>query len=161
MHTQTNPADDQGVMQQDDAQALRLIRRLNQHANKVVADAIRKVDSSLTLQQFHALQVVHLHDGITQAQVAAKMSCDRPTTGKILERLEAAGCILSRRSESDARAINYSITNDGLERFTSAQPVFEQVQSSVFAHLSSSQTDQLVSLLSKAVCDGQNSAPNP
>ncbi len=70
-------------------------------------------DLDLTQKQVAALWLVADHPGIAQTGLAQRMRMDRATTMAIVNRLEAKGYLVRRKSRSDRRKQALNLTDAG------------------------------------------------
>jgi DNA-binding MarR family transcriptional regulator len=87
------------------------IRRLHQIA---VALFLQETEPlGLTPVQYAALNAIAQQPGLDQRRLAAHIATDASTTGSVIDRLEARGCVIRELSPTDRRVRLLSITQDG------------------------------------------------
>ncbi len=70
----------------------------------------RVKDMGLTRSQWWVLNHLYRNDGMTQAELADLLEVERPTLGRLLDRLEANGWIRREACEDDRRAKRVYLT---------------------------------------------------
>ena len=78
------------------------IRRLHQISVGIFLQELGEM--GITPVQYAALQTVATHPGIDQRTLARTIALDTSTTGGVVDRLEARGCVERRTSPEDRRA---------------------------------------------------------
>jgi MarR family transcriptional regulator for hemolysin len=78
-------------------------------------------DASLTT--WVVLRSVEHEDGLSQRELAARISIESPTLVKHLDRLEAEGLVVRRRDDQDRRVTRVSLTDAGHRRFAELREV--------------------------------------
>ncbi len=81
----------------------------------------------LTQRQLAVLQIVGELPGVSQIQIAAMLSMDRPTIMAIVDRLESRGLLQRRRSTADRRRQELHLTERG-------EPLLARAKAAVSAH---------------------------
>jgi DNA-binding MarR family transcriptional regulator len=66
----------------------------------------------LTRSQWWVLNHLYFHDGITQSELADLLDIERPTLGRLLDRLEVKGWIARRADRNDRRAKRLYLTGE-------------------------------------------------
>ena len=66
----------------------------------------------LTRSQWWVLNHLYFHDGITQSELADLLDIERPTLGRLLDRLEAKGWIARQADRNDRRAKRLHLTGE-------------------------------------------------
>jgi len=66
----------------------------------------------LTRSQWWVLNNLYFRDGITQSELADLLDVERPTLGRLLDRLEAKGWIARRADRNDRRAKRLHLTGE-------------------------------------------------
>ncbi|MFT5172508.1 MAG: MarR family transcriptional regulator for hemolysin [Gammaproteobacteria bacterium] len=69
-------------------------------------------DLGLTRSQWWVLTHLFRHDGITQSELAEWLEIERPTLGRLLDRLEANGWVKREADTQDRRAKRIFLTNE-------------------------------------------------
>ncbi|WP_293576001.1 MarR family transcriptional regulator [Phaeobacter sp.] len=128
-----------------------LIRRLHQISVSLFAERMSQHDLDLTPVQFATLNALALESGVDQATVASRISYDRATLGKVIDRLEAKGLIERTVSAQDRRARIVSLSQAGASLLGRAGPVVMAMQAEILPGLSLAEREQLVSLMTKAI----------
>jgi DNA-binding MarR family transcriptional regulator len=101
----------------------------------------------ITPVQYAALQTVANHPGIDQRTLARTIALDTSTTGGVVDRLEARGCVERRTSPEDRRARQLFLTPDGHKALTEAVPAMLRAQDQILGPLSERQRVEFMKLL--------------
>jgi MarR family transcriptional regulator for hemolysin len=72
----------------------------------------RSKDLGLTRSQWWVLNHLYFHEGITQSAFAELLEIEKPTLGRLLDRLEAKGWVERRADETDRRAKRVFLTGE-------------------------------------------------
>lgn len=105
--------------------------------------------AALTPGEFGLLVLVARNTGLSQMALARALGIDRSTLVPILDRLQARGLLVRRRSPTDARTHALALTPSGdkaLARFTSLVRSHEK---RIASRLSTAETRTLIALLEK------------
>ena len=75
-------------------------------------------DLGLTRSQWWILTAIYVREGATQSELAEFMDLEKPTVGRLLDRLEEKGWVERRTDEIDRRVkrIHLTVTVQGLTR---------------------------------------------
>ena len=76
----------------------------------------RQAPDDLTLAQYYLLHPLEREDGVPLCQLADFAGIAAPTATRLVDGLENAGVIRRRRSETDRRTVEISLTQDGRRR---------------------------------------------
>ncbi|MBX9943962.1 MAG: MarR family transcriptional regulator [Reyranella sp.] len=104
---------------------------------------------ALTPGEFGLLVLVGRNAGLSQTALARALGIDRSTLVPILDRLQARGLLVRRRSPSDGRMHALALTSSGgeaLARFTGLVKTHER---RIGSRLSAAETRTLIGLLEK------------
>jgi DNA-binding MarR family transcriptional regulator len=88
------------------------------------ATAMAELD--LTQKQCATLQLIGANSGVSQVDLAATLGTDRATMMAIIDRLEQRGFVLRRRSASDRRRQELTLTEVGEDMLQRARRVIAQ-----------------------------------
>ena len=66
----------------------------------------------LTRSQWWVLNHLYFHEGITQSELAEVLDVEKPTLGRLLDRLEAKGWVERRADPNDRRAKRVCLTGE-------------------------------------------------
>jgi MarR family transcriptional regulator, transcriptional regulator for hemolysin len=72
----------------------------------------RTRDLGLTRSQWWVLNHLYFHEGITQSELAEVLDIEKPTLGRLLDRLEDKGWLERRADPSDRRAKRVYLTGN-------------------------------------------------
>ena len=128
-----------------------LIRRMHQASQAIFDSAITEVGFGLTSVQYAALTVIAARPGLDQATLASAIAFDRPTTGGVIDRLEAKGLVRREIAKGDRRSRRLHLQPAGRQVLEGATPVVERVQERMLAGLNAAEQATLLRLLSKAL----------
>jgi DNA-binding MarR family transcriptional regulator len=131
-----------------------LVRRAQQIAVAIFMDACTEFD--LTPVQYAALSAIVAHRGIDATRLAGLIALDKPTTGGVVDRLEAKGLVERTADKTDRRVKRLSITAEGRRLLKRAEPVVMAAQGRILEPLTVSERTTFLRLLHRLV-DGNNS----
>lgn len=105
----------------------------------------------LTPQQFNVLGIVQTErkQGLPSLEVARRMVQKLPDITRLVDRLEKAGYVRRRRSETDRRVVYVIITEEGLERWLAVRDVLEDFAAGLVNQLNEEELVTLNDLLNK------------
>ena len=72
----------------------------------------RVKEMGLTRSQWWVLNHLYRHDGMTQAELADQLEVERPTLGRLLDRLETNGWVRREACDADRRAKRIFLTDE-------------------------------------------------
>lgn len=121
------------------------IRRLHQISVGIFLQELGEI--GITPVQYAALQAVANHPGIDQRTLARTIALDTSTTGGVVDRLEARGCLERRTSLEDRRARQLVLTDAGHRLLTEAVPAMLRAQDHILGPLSERQRGEFMKLL--------------
>lgn len=127
-----------------------LIRRMHQTSQAVFDREVAAAGFDLTPLQFAALAVVSARPGIDQASLAEAIVFDRPTTGGVVDRLEAKGLLRRETTAADRRLRQLHLKPAGRALLDAVKPVVERVQRQMLSALTAEERKALLHLLAKA-----------
>jgi DNA-binding MarR family transcriptional regulator len=123
---------------------------LNRAAGRMKRAFDRRLsEHGLTTSQWNIMATIAEEEGLTQMELGRRSLFDRPTTTGILSRLEERGVVERRQSPTDSRARAVYFTAAGRALFATLPPLAASVNGIAIRNLSSTERDQLVSLLNK------------
>jgi DNA-binding MarR family transcriptional regulator len=128
-----------------------LIRRAQQIAVALFVEEC----GQLTPVQFAALSAVAGHPGIDLTRLAGLIALDKPTTGGVIDRLEAKDLLKRSADKSDKRLKRLTITPAGNRLLAAAQAGVARTQTRLLAPLSKAEQRLFVELLGRIV-EGNN-----
>jgi len=106
---------------------------------------------AITLRQFSALVILHLHPGLSQADYARIYGLDPSTCAVVLKKLAGRGLLQATRSPDDRRKTLYRTTDEGREQAASVQPLADQSELLMHEPLTPDEAAALVPLLQAIV----------
>lgn len=121
------------------------LRRANRRVSQWYAQTIG--DIGLEGTQFTLLATINGFGSCTLGQLAAWMGLEQSTATRSVELLRKSGLVHVRRSSTDARAREISLTGEGRARLEAAMPAWRQAQESAVAALGKSKATRLLAAL--------------
>jgi DNA-binding MarR family transcriptional regulator len=126
-----------------------LFFRLWRATHTRAADALATLD--LTPALFGLLNVIGAREGAIQQELGTAMGIDPSTMVSLIDQLEGAGLAKRRASPTDRRAREVLITPKGRRLLERARKLILRVEDEVLGGLSSTERDQLTTLLRRAL----------
>lgn len=120
-------------------------RRALQIAHAQFAASIAPL--TLTLRQFSALVILHLHPGLSQVEFARAYGLDPSTCAIVLKKLAARGLLAAVRSPDDRRKTLYATTPEGSDQAAALQPIADESEKAVMVYLGRGRRDELLKML--------------
>lgn len=111
-----------------------LLRRCHQRSRQIF-DELIGVETGLSRQQLALLIGIDRNPHATQARLAEATGFDRNTLAELMNRLIGKKLVERRRAESDARAYEVTLTDQGTAVVRNTYPKFRQVQARILAPL--------------------------
>lgn len=99
--------------------------------------------------QARVLTMVSMQEGINQKDLAFLLGIRPQTLGEMLQKLEAAGLVQRAKSETDGRAIEVTLTDEGRARAAEIAERRALAAADIFAVLSDEEKEQLAVILDK------------
>ena len=103
----------------------------------------------LTQKQVSVLWLIADHPDIAQTGLAQRMRMDRATTMAIVNRLEAKGYLVRRKSSSDARMQALNLTRAGRGALAKAKRAIQQHERWLKSRFSEKEVAKLIELLTR------------
>ncbi len=104
-------------------------------------------DLDLTQKQVSALWLIDDHPDIAQTGLAQRMRMDRATTMAVVNRLEAKGYLLRRKSRSDGRKQALNLTGAGRKALAMAKRAIRLHEHWLKSRFSEKEVSKLIELL--------------
>ncbi len=101
----------------------------------------------LTRSQWWVLTHLYRNDGITQSELAQILEIEKPTLGRLLDRLEAKGWVRRQTHADDRRAKRVYLTAEVDPVMRQMRQIAAQLRRDALAGLSSSQQERFVDTL--------------
>ncbi|MGH7073859.1 MAG: MarR family winged helix-turn-helix transcriptional regulator [Stellaceae bacterium] len=101
----------------------------------------------LTRAQWQALVVLRHHEGINQAALAEALDLEPITVGRLIDRMEEAGCVERRADAADRRVHRLYISERTGPMMSQLEKVAQTLQEEFFYGLSTVDRDELLDLL--------------
>ncbi len=117
----------------------------------------------LTRSQWWVLNHLYRNDGVTQAELADTLEIERPTLGRLLDRLEAKGWVRREEDPRDRRAKRVRLTSEVEPVMKSMRAVAAEVRRDAVAGLSPEQLQAFVDALlaiKDNLANGENGVRN-
>ncbi len=118
------------------------LARIYQRIDHATADLMRRWD--LSVAQFDVLNMLGLHEGITQQELADRLLVTKGNISQLIARMERRGLI--RRCQ-EGRAMRLHLTEAGGHLRAAALPAQEALVARHFAHLTPDEARTLHTLL--------------
>ncbi|MBQ9003915.1 MAG: MarR family transcriptional regulator [Eggerthellaceae bacterium] len=99
--------------------------------------------------QARVLTMVSMKEGINQKDLAFLLGVRPQTLGEMLQKLEERGLVARKRSESDGRAVEVTLTDEGRSRAAEIAEHRALAAADILAVLSEDEKEQLGSILDK------------
>lgn len=99
--------------------------------------------------QERVLTMVAMQEGINQKDLAFLLGIRPQTLGEMLQKLEERGLVVRKKSETDARAIEVTLTDEGRLRAAEIAERRALAAADLFAVLTDGEKEQLASILDK------------
>jgi DNA-binding MarR family transcriptional regulator len=108
----------------------------------------RRVKSlGLTRSQWWVLNHLYRNDGVTQTELADLLEIEKPTLGRLLDRLEAKGWVRRTDDASDRRAWRVYLTDEVEPAMRELRAVAAELRRDALAGLSASERERFVDTL--------------
>ena len=101
----------------------------------------------LTRSQWWVLNHVFRHDGLTQSELADVLEIERPTLGRLLDRLQAKGWVRREHDARDRRAWRVHLTDAAEPAMRTMRKVAAELRSDALAGLSAQERERFVDAL--------------
>ena len=101
----------------------------------------------LTRSQWRVLVHVYRREGVTQTALAQVLEIEKPTLGKLVDRLEQKGWVERRVEERDQRARRLVITEQARPLIDQMEELAEAVHADALDGVADDETDQLYDTL--------------
>jgi MarR family transcriptional regulator for hemolysin len=88
-----------------------------------------------SLTTWAVLRSAEEEDGLSQRELASRMSIESPTLVRHLDRLEEEGLVVRRRDEQDRRVVRVGLTRAGHRRYAELREIAVSVDSQLRALL--------------------------
>lgn len=105
----------------------------------------------ITLRQFSALVILHLHPDLSQVEFARAFGLDPSTCAVILKNLAARGDLTAQRSRQDRRKTLYATTAQGSDLAAHIQPLVDRSEVLARTALDEAQVGALLAALQAIV----------
>jgi DNA-binding MarR family transcriptional regulator len=108
----------------------------------------RRVKSlGLTRSQWWVLNHLYRNDGVTQTELADLLEIEKPTLGRLLDRLEAKGWVRRADDASDRRAWRVYLTDEVEPAMRELRTVAAELRRDALAGLNASERERFVDTL--------------
>jgi len=101
----------------------------------------------LTRAQWRVLTRISRKEGCTQTELAAVLEIEKPTLGRLIDRLQANDWVERRADENDARTKRIFLTSRAQPVLKKMYSLADEVLDAAFSGLSREQADQLLQSL--------------
>ena len=103
----------------------------------------------LTRAQWRVMTRLNRLESCTQTELATELEIEKPTLGKLIERLESKGWVERRADENDARSKRLFLTAAARPLLTEMAGLADEVIEGVFAGIGADESAQLRETLSR------------
>ena len=107
----------------------------------------RVKEMGLTRSQWWVLNHLYRHDGMTQAELADLLEVERPTLGRLLDRLETNGWIRREACGTDRRAKRVFLTDEVGPPMREMRGIAAQLRGDALSGLSPDEQEEFVDTL--------------
>ena len=104
-------------------------------------------DMGLTRSQWWVLMHLFRNDGITQAELADMLEVERPTLGRLLDRLEANGWVRREEHDADRRAKRVYLTDAVAPSMRKMRRIAAEVRRDALSGLNDAEQERFVDTL--------------
>jgi len=120
-----------------------------------------KAQFNLSTSLFNVLRILRgSHPtALTCGEIGTRTIARDPDITRLVDQLSARGLVTRRRSETDRRVVEVSITAKGLDLLRALDPHSQRMPRALMGHLSAAKLRQLTRLLSELL-DGMGSYPD-
>ena len=101
----------------------------------------------LTRAQWRVLARISRNEGCTQTELAAELEIEKPTLGRLIDRLQANDWVERRTDENDARTKRVFLTSRAQPVLKKMYSLADDVLDAAFSGLTRDQADQLLQSL--------------
>ena len=101
----------------------------------------------LTRSQWYVLTVIYAHEGAPQAELADIMDMERPTLGKLLDRLEEKEWVERRPDPDDRRVKRVFLTDKVQSLMRALRGIAADVRADAIAGIDEAERDRLIETL--------------
>ena len=101
----------------------------------------------LTRAQWRVLARISRNEGCTQTELAAELEIEKPTLGRLIDRLQANDWVERRADENDARTKRVFLTSRAQPVLKKMYSLADDVLDAAFSGLTRDQADQLLQSL--------------
>lgn len=124
---------------------LHLTHLLAQHADRVFTDLAG--EGAVTARQLAVLAAVDAQEGASQTDMVDRTGVDRSTMADIVRRLHKHKLVVRKRSKTDGRAYQLTITEAGRGALKSASTAARRAEEELLARLTSWERHELFRLI--------------
>lgn len=103
----------------------------------------------LTRAQWRVMTRLNRLESCTQTELATELEIEKPTLGKLIERLEAKGWVERRADENDARSKRLFLTTAARPLLAEMADLADEVIDGIFAGIGAEESAQLRETLSR------------
>jgi MarR family transcriptional regulator, transcriptional regulator for hemolysin len=101
----------------------------------------------LTRSQWWVLTLLFRNDGVTQSELAELLEIEKPTLGRLLDRLEAKGWVRRAHDSRDRRAWRVHLTDAVEPAMRKLRKVAAELRSDALAGLSAQERERFIDTL--------------
>jgi len=101
----------------------------------------------LTRSQWWVLTFLYRREGVTQSELAEDLDIEKPTLGRLLDRLEASGWVARRPDAQDRRVKRLHLTPAVAELMASMREIAADLRTEALAGIAAEDAERLVDTL--------------
>ena len=110
--------------------------------------------------QARVLTMVSMQEGINQKDLAFLLGIRPQTLGEMLQKLEGRGLVERKKSESDGRAVEVTLTDEGRARAAEIAERRKLAAADMFGTLTEDEKEQLAAILDKLEAELEKHRPH-
>jgi len=107
----------------------------------------RVKELGLTRSQWWVLTFLFRNDGVTQSELAETLEIEKPTLGRLIDRLEAKGWVRREPDANDRRAWRVRLTEEFEPAMQTMRAIAAEVRRDALAGLSAAERERFVDTL--------------
>lgn len=130
-----------------------ILHRVGQVASDLYIKEFGK--NGLTQRQFAVLAALSGKNISSQSELVNKTGIDRSTLAEIVARMEKRGLLLRKKSATDSRANDVSLTAEGFDEYQNALPRFEKIDAEIISSLGAGKKRKFIEIMALLV-GGEN-----
>lgn len=101
----------------------------------------------INMSQNRILLMLKREGALKQKDILERMNIKPGSLSEIIAKIEAGGYVMKRQCEDDRRSFELTLTEAGIERAKNFEEEHEELASSLFSHLASTDKEELFRIL--------------